>query len=275
MRYWEKPVKKILWTLNVDNYAPQITALTYPLLRHYAHKIGAEFRVIDKRKFPDWPVTYEKMQIFELARTEAEPADWHIYLDGDTLIHPDTMDFTVHLPEDMVCHHGRDVASNRWHYTREMRRDGRNIGSCNWFTIASNLCVDLWRPLEDMTLEQALDHIFPTVMEQNSTPKITREHLIDDFTLSQNIAKYGLKFTTAIDVMKSLGYPEPAFLWHQYTMPTEEKVARMQQTMMTWGVMKPIKAQAKQTTADPKTLPVIQASSDDGTPLLEIEPARQ
>ena len=37
---------------------------------------------------------------------------------------------------------------------------------------------DLWRPLDDLTLAEALDNIFPIQAELNSV--ITREHLIDD-----------------------------------------------------------------------------------------------
>ena len=36
-------MRKTLYVLNVEGYAPQITALTYPLLRYYADRIGAEF----------------------------------------------------------------------------------------------------------------------------------------------------------------------------------------------------------------------------------------
>lgn len=68
--------KKTVFTLNVDGYAPEITALTYPLIEAYAEKIGADFHIISERKFPEWPVTYEKLQIFELAREMGN--DWNI-----------------------------------------------------------------------------------------------------------------------------------------------------------------------------------------------------
>lgn len=47
--------EKVLFTLNIDNYAPAITELTYPLLYSYADKIHADFHVIRQRRFPDWP----------------------------------------------------------------------------------------------------------------------------------------------------------------------------------------------------------------------------
>ncbi len=34
-------MKKTVFLLNIGNYAPQITGLTYPLIRRWARKIGA------------------------------------------------------------------------------------------------------------------------------------------------------------------------------------------------------------------------------------------
>src|SRR5271168_5376308 len=76
---WSKHVKKTIYTLNVGGYAPEICALTYPLLQAYARKIGADFHVIRDRKFPDWPVVYEKLQIHVLGKEHGD--DWNIYID--------------------------------------------------------------------------------------------------------------------------------------------------------------------------------------------------
>src|SRR5712691_6326868 len=82
-------VSKILWTLNLEGkYSPEITKLTYPLLDHYARKIGAEFKVISERRWPDFPPAYEKLQIHELGRG----AEWNIFMDSDTLVHTDFFD---------------------------------------------------------------------------------------------------------------------------------------------------------------------------------------
>ena len=56
-------VKKTIYLLNIDDYAPELTALTYPHVEFYAGKIGAETYVIDTRKFPEWDLDYEKLQI--------------------------------------------------------------------------------------------------------------------------------------------------------------------------------------------------------------------
>ncbi len=239
--------KKTVFTLNVDGYAPEITELTYPLIEAYADKIGADFHIISERKFPEWPVTYEKLQIYELAQEMQN--DWNIYIDSDALVHPDTQDLTLLLPRDTVAHFGKDHAPMRWRSDRFFKRDGRNFGTGNWLTVASDLCVDLWKPLDDLTPAQAIANIFPTVFEKRSGV-INREHLIDDYVLSRNIAKYGLKATTFREIFTEMGHVEvkdqhgrvikPAgghFFFHQYLRPIGDKVIEMRRVLRNWGVV--------------------------------------
>ena len=220
---------KTVWTLNVDNYAPEITALTYPLLRRYAQKIGAEFVVITERRSPLLPPVYEKLQIF----TRGRSSDWNIYIDSDALVHPDFFDPTNHLTKDTVLHNGVDMAGNRWRYDEYFWRDNRHIGSCNWFTVGSNWCLDLWHPLEDLTFAQALENIHPTAEEVSTN--ITRDHLIDDYMLSRNIARYGLKCTTLRKMQNDLA-DQGNYLWHQYTISVSEKAQQMADVLKAWKV---------------------------------------
>lgn len=224
------PRQVTIYTLNIDGYEPQITGLTHPLMRGFCEKIGAEFYVIDSRKFPDWPVTYEKMQIYELARERKD--DWAWFLDSDALVSPEMFDVTDHLKKDTVAHNASDMAGLRWSYDDYFRRDGRNFGSCNWCSIASDWCLDLWRPLDDLTLDQALANIHPRIGEKNSGFCDTR-HLIDDYTLSRNIAKFGLKATTLAEMCLGLGWKDPRgagtnpHLWHHYQESNQQKVREM------------------------------------------------
>lgn len=222
---------KTLYTLNVDDYAPDICALTYPLLRRYAAKIGAEFVVIDQRKSPTLPPVYEKLQIFDLEQERR--SDWILFFDSDAIVHPDMLDVTEVLPRDTVLHNGTDYAACRYIYDDYFRRDGRHISSCNWFTVASRWCLDVWRPLEDLTFAQAVARIRPTVIE--NTVGITADHLIDDFILSRNIARFGLKVKTFRELLAPLGLHESQFLWHQYTMPAEEKLRLIKQVLSAWA----------------------------------------
>src|SRR5262249_33789696 len=112
------------------------------------------------------------------------------------------------------------------------RRDGRHIGSGNWFTVASRWCLDLWRPLDDMTFEEAVARIKPTFAERRKN--VRADHLIDDFILSRNIARFGLKATTFRSIIEGLGQMDSSYLWHQYLMTEEEKLSGMKVVLNLW-----------------------------------------
>lgn len=222
--------RKTIYTLNVGDYEPRIRELTYPLIHAWADKIGADFVQITERKRPNWAVTIEKFQVAELAKERGD--EWSLFIDADTLINPEMFDITEHLDRDTVAHNGKDMAGIRWTYDNYFRRDGRNIGSCTWFVIASSWTVeDLWR-LPELTPEEALKNIHITIQEHNGG-HCQAEHLIDDYTLSRNIARFGLKFDTISEVCGRLGWKQPdgrgfsPFLWHKYSMPNDQKVHEM------------------------------------------------
>jgi hypothetical protein len=221
-------VKKTLYTLNIGNYEPAVCALTYPLLRRYAEKIGADFHIINERRFPGLPIPCEKLQIYDLARQRGD--DWAIYIDSDALIHPDTMDFTEVLPRDTVMHNGVDFAPCRFVYDDYFRRDGRHIASCNWFTVASAWCLDLWKPLDDLTLDDAVSRLRPILSESGREPS----HFLDDFILSRNIAHFGLKCTTFRDMLAKIGQVDASFLWHEYTLSAAQKLAMIKKVLHHW-----------------------------------------
>ena len=208
---------KAVWVLNIENFAPEITAITYPGIRAWADKIDAEFRVISERKWPNAPATYEKLQLHTLG----EAYDWNIYIDSDALVHPDMFDVTRYIHPDTVLQYGNDLAGTRFKDNKYFRRDTRQISSCNWFTMASSDCLDLWHPLEDMTVEEALANIQPQLKESKTC---SDGHLIDDYVLSLNIAKYGLRYTTFHPkLLRHLGLEGSQFLFHSHLFTRKEK----------------------------------------------------
>lgn len=226
--------KKAIWVLNVDNYAPEITSITYPLMKGYARKIGADFCEITERKFPDWPVVCEKMQIYELAKKKG--AEWNIYFDSDAMVHPETPDFTHFIPKDTVAQNGYDFSAVRHRYDEYFLRDGRNIGTCGWLTIASEWCLDIWHPCEDLTPSEVVERCQLTVHERNSGV-MDDSHLADDYIMSRNVARYGLKYMKIMDLQKKL-FPEGAeFFWHEYTISTAEKVKDLRETLDRWRLL--------------------------------------
>ncbi len=232
---WNKRIKKTLFTLNLnpDEYK-EITDLTYPFIKEYCRKINAEFYVIKERKFPEWKsLTYEKCQVYQLAQ-EMEN-DWNIFFDADAIIHPDTPDLTLLVNKDTVVHNGEDFAPVRWKYDRFLQRDGRHIGSPSWLCMASDLCIELFKPLDDMTPEEAYSCIFPVAGELRAG--IEPYRLIEDFVFSRNIAKYGLKFKSFLDIQTEIPNSRGSYLLHWYAMPIEEKVVRMKQQLTAWGLL--------------------------------------
>jgi hypothetical protein len=221
-------LKKTLYTLNLNPEKYQdITTLTYPWLKHYAKKIGADFFEITERKFPGWPPTFEKLQVYELGRKHGN--DWNIFFDADTMIHPDALDFTIQLPKDTVAHHGSDMANFRFVYDRFYMRDGRNIGSATWACVCSDWCIEMMEPPTDITPDEVNRAIFPTAAELRGGMAPIR--LIEDFLIGRNIAKYGLKFITFKEIMKRLGLEAIGHFFHIYNVPRAQKIEHMKQLL--------------------------------------------
>ena len=256
----ERKIKKTVYTLNINGFSPEVTAITYPLMRHYADKIRADFYEINTRVFPErYSPTYEKFQIRKLAVERGD--EWAIFFDADAMIHPEMFDITAHLPKDTVAHNAKDMLGIRWTYDHIFLRDGRHIAGGNWCTIASDWCFDIWNPLDeqnDITYDEAVSRIRPTVNERLAG--VTPDHLIDDYTTSRNIAKYGLKFITVNDICQRIGAaamvtvknPDGSetmnaipFFHHEYTFKGQSKVDRMRGALKLWKLDKPsIKAVA-------------------------------
>jgi hypothetical protein len=224
--------KKTLYTLRVDEYEPEICDITFPLLKRYADKIRAEFFVIEERKSPHLPPVMEKFQLWDLAREHGN--DWNIFLDADTLVHPDFFDVTDVLHKSYTCSNGSDFTPIRFRADHYFLRDSRFIGKGNWCAVVSDWCLDYWHPLEDITFEEAVENIYPTVDETNTI--IIRDHLIDDYVVSRNIARFGLKHILIPEIMAQFHMPSMPTLAHQYTMDGDKKIVWMKQTLQQWGV---------------------------------------
>jgi len=227
-----KGMKKTVYTLCVDNYEPEITAITFPLLKAYAQKIGADFYVITERKHPDKPPVYEKFQIWDLSAEAGN--DWNIFFDADALIHPDFWDVTAVIGKDMTVSYGQDFTPVRFTPDKYFLRDRRWIGKGNWCLMASDWCTDIWHPLDDITFEEAVANIHPTVQE-SSTGVIKPQHLIDDYIVSRNIARYGLKHVLIPELMATFPNSGVPF-YHEYRVSGEKKVMLLRQKLREWGV---------------------------------------
>lgn len=168
---------KNVFVLNINDYRPDLCEYTMPTLKTYAEKIGADFRLITERKFPGWPITYEKLQVHELG----EGADWNILIDADFLLHPDLPDFTTMLNPSVVGIHYGFKISSMFKTNRYFKRARHDTAIAGGFVITSDLTHELWEPL-DISWEEA-------------RKETRREFIIDEYTMTRNLCKYGFPFT--------------------------------------------------------------------------------
>lgn len=168
-------MKKTLFVLRTNNYFPQLCQYTLPTIKAWAKKHGWEYREITESKWPEWPATYDKMQVHELGKDSF----WNLLVDADCLLHPELSCPTTVVGADHVGTSYAFRALNMFEGDRYFIRDGRNIGLAGGFVLTSVMTHELWEPL-DMQKDEALS-------------KTKRAHIVDEYCMSRNLAKYGLK----------------------------------------------------------------------------------
>lgn len=171
-------MKKTIFVVRIDDYLPEMCAITLPTIKDYAHRIGAEYIEITERKFPKYPIPYEKMQIYKLGKGN----DWNILIDADYMIHPQAPDFTTGLNDGYVgFFEAYDIRIVLSGVEKVFKNDGRFIGIANNFTITSRKTHKLWQPLNESW--------------KDIRKKLKREFIVDEYCVSRNLSKYNLKFT--------------------------------------------------------------------------------
>lgn len=169
-------MRKVVYTLVVDNYFPELCELTLKNHEEYACKIGADFQIITERKKKDWPPTYEKTQIHDLGGEN----DWSLHIDADILISPKLWDVTERLDPFTVGMYSIYDPALYFKPDQYFARDGRRVGVCSAFCAVPRACHDLWTPF-DMPFDEAKE-------------RVLRVHGIDDYCFSRNLARYGLRW---------------------------------------------------------------------------------
>lgn len=186
---------KCVHVLATKDYAPELCAITIPTIRAYAERIGADFNLITERKFPDFPINYERLQIYEAGKGY----EWNFNIDADMVLGRNLPDITENAPKDhvrIVMHFNIaeyfNVENNIY-----FARDGRGAGIVDAFLLTSNWTHDIWRPLPGTLKDYT--HVF-----REREPR-----RISEYCISQNLAQYGLKFAGAFfrgDEIFHVGY---------------------------------------------------------------------
>jgi len=219
--------KKIIHVVNINNFFPELFALTYPTIESYAQRYGYEINIISERKFPDYPIHYEKFQVFE----DGKEALINILCDADMLIHPQFPDMTTHCKRDSIAFNDNYHLSTKYHVDRipYFMRDGRDVGIATNFVVTSDWTHDAWEPIPLSAKD----------IESLAKKEVTEDgnqrgwgHYADEFAISFNMAKYGLKYTgvTWEDWMRP-------YLIHTGTGDKKEALNLARKTLAEWETL--------------------------------------
>jgi len=164
--------------VNVDNYFPELFELTIKTVERYAKKISADINIISERKWPNLPPMVEKIQVYDYGQNY----DWNLLLDADVLVHPNTYNPFLNFDPRVVGNKDEYKISDKFRLDKYFIRDGRNIGLSSCLIATSRLTHDLWEFPQDLTEEEMMENIY--------TPR----KCVDEYIISRNLAKYGLKY---------------------------------------------------------------------------------
>ena len=220
-------MRKLIHVVNINDFFPELFALTYPTIRSYAERNGYMINMITERKFPDYPINYEKMQVYE----DGKDAEVNILCDADMLIHPEFPDVTTFLKRDSIAFNDNYNISWKYHVDRirYFMRDGRDVGIATNFVVSSDWTHDVWEPLS-LSQKDIEDLAKKENTDTGGADGRGWGHYADEFALSYNMAKYGLKYTgvTWEDWMRP-------WLVHTGTGDKNEALQIARQTLEKWS----------------------------------------
>lgn len=78
-------MKTLVLTIAMGEYHQKMAEITHPLIKSYAEKIGADFKVISEQKISETTPHWEKFQIYDFSKTY----DHILFLDTDIIVRND------------------------------------------------------------------------------------------------------------------------------------------------------------------------------------------
>lgn len=197
-----------------NNLSEAVCALTVPFIKEYARRIGADVNMIGTtRAFPDYPSTYERMQIFAAGRQY----DWNICVDTDMLLGPSLLDATTTVPRQAIGLIMNYSAAQSFPVNhRCFGRDGRDLVPVESFIVTSDWTHDLWEPLKGSS--------------PANLALVFNDYQIAEYTLAFNLARYGLKCSGAFPPGSQIARVTPD------NAGGEHEVNYVRATLREWGV---------------------------------------
>ena len=150
------------------------------------------------------------------------------------LIHPDFFDVTETIPIDTVMNIDADNAFTRYKINNYFKRDGRGISFAGCFFVVPKICLDILnRP--KMSKDKILSQIYPINKEIKFGYK--PDHLIDEYIMSYNLAKYGLKYRSFRKWISTENtFFNGEWIYHDYCINTKEKIEKIKNTIVSWDL---------------------------------------
>jgi hypothetical protein len=184
--------------LSIPDHEDRFSSISLPMVRDYAQRIGATLNLITKRTFPDFPIQYEAMQIFEAGAS----FDWNMYIAagillGETLPDPSTYTRPDHVATTMIFSARSEFQTDGNIY---FERDERDLGVSDSIFLSHNLTHEVWRPLEE-----GFNRLTNVI-------KDGAHHKISSYAISHNIAKYRFKLTGLFPSQSQVDFVSPETL---------------------------------------------------------------
>jgi alpha-N-acetylglucosamine transferase len=206
----------------VNDYRPDLCEYTIPNLKSFADRCKADF-IVNRNRARDlkWHPAYEKTQAWEIA----DLYDKTIIIDADLIIHPKMTDFFAVLPKNhtgsWMSYEIKTPSLTLWDIDADpyFSRDGRNVGIVGSIVGCNRSTRHIFEPLSarhDPVEAQA---------------KLYRPAIIDEYTFSRNLAKYGLKHAALWPSFKGIHHAEVT------TKNDKNDVEEMIKTLRAWGCL--------------------------------------
>jgi hypothetical protein len=175
-------MNKCIHVVCVNNYRLDIACKTVPYLQFYAKRIGADFNLITDRKYPEWPVTYEKMQIYDLGKKY----NCNILLDCDILLDHKMYDITEIVPSNcigtwMVYDPAITIKEDEF-----IKLDGSDRIPVTNCIVTRQSQHEFWKPFDSISMATALS-------------RMKREFVIDEYCVGRNTKKNNFSIVGVIE----------------------------------------------------------------------------